>query len=152
HSNKADRKAVLQQLGRSWQRASTSCAQAWIQVTEDVRLTRDQLNTYVEELHRPGTQGFSIFQAIGCAVSGPAPFTLSFTDKDCHDAHSWNQLRALAAELGQRYSIVDDLPPDGPLSLICPGEWSYAWQDKLLESARRLQVAIREVDSARAAV
>ncbi|PJX21131.1 DNA helicase [Advenella sp. S44] len=152
HSNKADRKAVLQQLGRSWQRASTSCAQAWMQITEDVRLTRDQLNAYVKELHRPGTQGFSIFQAIGCAVSGPAPFTLSFADKDCHDTHSWNRLRALAAELGQRHTIVADLPPDGPLSLICPGEWSYAWQDKLLETARRLQIAIREVNSARTAL
>lgn len=152
HSNKADRKAVLQQLGRSWQRASTPCGQAWMQVTEDVRLTRDQLNAYVEELHQPGTQGFSIFQAIGRAVSGSVPFTLSFADKDCHDAHSWNRLRALAAELGQRHSIVADLPLDGPLSLICPGEWSYAWQDKLLETARQLRIAIREVNSARAAL
>lgn len=152
HSNKADRKAVLQQLGRSWQRTSTSCAQAWVQVTEDVRLTRDQLNAYVEALHRSGTQGFSIFQAIGHAVSGPVPFTLSFADKDCHDTHSWNQLRALAAELGQRYAIVADLPAHGPLSLICPGEWSYAWQDRLLETARRLRIAVQEVNSAREAL
>jgi len=152
HSNKADRKTVLQQLGRAWQRASTPGTQAWMQVTEDLRLTRDQLNAYVEELHQPGTQGFSIFQAIGKAVNGPIPFTLSFTNKDCHDIQSWNQLRALAAELGQRHAIVADLPSDGPLSLICPGEWSYAWQDKLLETARRLKIAIREVNSARTAL
>ncbi|QIM50045.1 DUF3320 domain-containing protein [Pusillimonas sp. DMV24BSW_D] len=150
HSNKADRKTVLQQLGRSWQRASTPCDQEWMQITDDVRITRDQLNAYVEELHRPGTQGFSIFQAIGRAVSGPVPFALTFVDKDCHDTHSWNQLRALATELGQRHAIVADLPFDGPLSLISPGEWSYAWQDKLLETAQRLQIAIREVNSARA--
>ncbi|MDX3894343.1 DUF3320 domain-containing protein [Pusillimonas sp.] len=152
HSNKADRKAVLQQLGRSWQRSSISCAEAWVQVTEDVRMSRDHLNDYVEALHKPGTQGFSIFQAIGRAVSGPVPFALSFADKDCHDTNSWNRLRTLAAELGQRYAVVADLPVDGPLSLVCPGEWSYAWQDRLLETARRLKIALKEVHSAREAL
>src|SRR5690606_16244237 len=65
---------------------------------------------------------------------------------------SWNQLRTLATELGQRHAIVADLPSDGPLSLVCPGEWSYAWQDKFLEAARRLQIALRDVNSAREAL
>lgn len=152
HSNKADRKVVLQQLGRSWQRATKPCAQAWIQITDDVRLTRDQLNAYVTALHTAGSQGFSIFQAIGHAASGPVPFMLGFANKDSHDAQSWNTLRALATELGQRHAVVADLPANGPLSLVASGEWSYAWQDKLLDTARRLKLAIREANAARNAL
>ncbi|PWL16429.1 DNA helicase [Falsochrobactrum shanghaiense] len=141
HSNKADRKTVLAQLGRSWERASAANAQDWVRVAEDLRLTRDQLNDYVDALHRPGTQGFSVYQAIG-RVAGRTPgFALRFDNKDCHDVASWNRLRSLAGDLGQRHRIVADLDPAGPLSLLDHGEWSFGWQDHYLASAQTLRKA-----------
>ncbi|WP_035025616.1 DUF3320 domain-containing protein [Gemmobacter nectariphilus] len=152
HSNKADRKSVLTQLGRSWDRASAAKAEEWVRVSEDLRLTRDQLNAYVDALHRPGTQGFSVYQAIGrCA--GPAPgFTLQFDNKDSHDAASWHRLRALAGDLGQRHRIVAGIDPAGPLALLDHGEWSYGWQDSYLASAKALRAARRAVLAARQAL
>ncbi|RRH73823.1 DUF3320 domain-containing protein [Falsigemmobacter faecalis] len=141
HSNKADRKSVLTQLGRSWDRATSAQAEDWIRVSEDLRLTRDQLNAYVDALHRPGTQGFSVYQAIGrCA--GPAPgFALRFENKDCHDPAGWHRLCNLARELGERHRIVADLDQGGPLSLLDQGEWSFGWQDRCLAAARALREA-----------
>lgn len=72
HSNKADRKAVLTQLDRSWDRASGHSTADWVRVTDDLRVTRDQLNGYVAALHLPGTQGFSVYQAIGRVAKQPA--------------------------------------------------------------------------------
>lgn len=152
HSNKADRKSVLAQLGRSWDRASTAAAQEWVRVADDLRLTRDQLNDYVDALHRPGTQGFSVYQAIGRCAGNDAGFALRFDNKDCHDAASWQRLRDLAGSLGLRHRIVADLDPDGPLSLLDRGEWSFAWQDSYLSCAQALRTARAEADAARQAL
>ncbi|WP_291237599.1 DUF3320 domain-containing protein [Gemmobacter sp.] len=152
HSNKADRKTVLTQLGRSWDRASAAKPEEWVRVSEDLRLTRDQLNAYVDALHRPGTQGFSVYQAIGkCAGVAPG-FALRFDNKDSHDAASWHRLRQLAADLGQRHRIVADIDPAGPLSLLDHGEWSFGWQDSYLNSAKILREARTAAMTARQAL
>ncbi|MDO5604803.1 MAG: DUF3320 domain-containing protein [Paracoccus sp. (in: a-proteobacteria)] len=152
HSSKADRKSVLTQLGRSWERASAAKAANWIRVADDLRLTRDQLNAYVDALHRPGTQGFSVYQAIGKVAGRAAPFALRFDNKDCHDTESWQRLCALAAELGVRHQIISDLDPAGPLSLLDRGDWSFGWQDSFLDSARTLRGALSAAKGARAAL
>lgn len=141
HSNKADRKKVLTQLGRSWDRSAAAHAQDWVRIAEDLRLTRDQLNAYVDALHRPGTQGFSVFQAIGRVAGGAAPFALRFDNRDCHDAESWQRLRRLAEDLGLHHRMVADIDPQGPLSLLDHGEWSFGWQDAYLGHARALRQA-----------
>ncbi|HQU69964.1 MAG TPA: DUF3320 domain-containing protein [Albidovulum sp.] len=141
HSNKADRKSVLTQLGRSWDRASAAKAEEWVRVAEELRLTRDQLNAYVDALHRSGRQGFSVYQAIGRCAGGAPGFALRFDNKDSHDAASWHRLRALAGDLGQQHRIVADIDPAGPLSFLDHGEWSFGWQDSYLASAKALREA-----------
>ena len=70
HSNKTDRKTVLAQLGRGWDRASGGSEEKWIEVTEELKLSRDRLNAYVEALHAKGAQGFSVFDAVASVVPG----------------------------------------------------------------------------------
>lgn len=152
HSSKADRKSVLAQLGRSWDRASGSTEQDWVRIGEDLRLTRDELNAYVEALHRPGTHGVSVFQAIGLVARGAPGVTLSFAGKDAHDAEGWRKLKDLAADLGRQHTVVSDLDPAGPVSLLDGGEWSFAWQDAFLAAARTLRAALDEQDTAREAL
>ncbi|MDT1062178.1 DUF4011 domain-containing protein [Paracoccus sp. CPCC 101403] len=152
HSNKADRKAVLGQLGRSWDRAIEPDGGQWVRVTDDLRLSRDQLNAYVTALHRPGTQGFSVFQAIGRVVGGPKPLPLRFAGKDCHDADSFARLSALARDLGTRHAVVADLDPTGPLALLRATEWSFGWQDGFIDAARNLRLALDELGASRVAL
>ena len=139
HSNKADRKAVLAQLGRSWDRAADVSAQDWVKVSDDLRLTRDALNGYVRALHAPGSQGFSVFQAIGRAVAGKAPFTLQFAGKDCHDQASYQRLRELAGILGRRFGIVGNSAERPSLVLVAAKQWSYQWEDGFLAAAAELR-------------
>ncbi|QUS37222.1 DUF4011 domain-containing protein [Falsirhodobacter algicola] len=149
HSSKADRKSVLTQLGRSWDRASRAAPEEWVRVGGDLRIARDQLNAYVAALHRPGTQGFSVFQAIGKVAAGGSGFALRFAHKDAHDAEGWRALRDLARELGAQHRIVADLDPAGPLSMLDGGEWSFGWEDAFLEAARALRAAQGEGRAAR---
>ncbi|AGT08841.1 DUF3320 domain-containing protein [Paracoccus aminophilus] len=139
HSNKADRKKVLQQLDRSWARASSQDAQDWIRVSDDLHLTRDQLNAYVEALHRKGTQGFSVYAAVGRAIQTAPPFTLSFANKDCHDPQAWAALATLAENLGALHNRIADLDPNGPISLLDRGEWSFGWQDRFTAASAKLE-------------
>ncbi|WP_372802158.1 DUF4011 domain-containing protein, partial [Paracoccus seriniphilus] len=125
HSNKSDRRSVLDQLGRSWERAGEASDSEWVQVTDDLSVTRDQLNAYVTALHRPGTQGFSVFQAVGHAAKAQMPFRLSFDNKDAHDAETYRHLQRLSEAVGRCHQIVAGRPP---LPLIRSDDWSFGWQ------------------------
>lgn len=142
HSNKSDRKSVLSQLGRSWKRAAQNSEAEWIRVTDDLSVTRDQLNAYVAALHERGTQGFSIFQAIGETTGEMPPFRLSFQNKDAHDSESYARLRGIAESLGRCHEIIEERQP---LPLIQADDWSFAWQAELLEQTAVLASVTHEL-------
>ena len=127
---------MIAQLGRGWDRASGSSEAQWVELTDKLRISRDGLNAYVEALHAKGSQGFSVFDAVGRVASGEAPFELSFASRDAHDEQSYNHLVDRAAELGRTHEAVGDGPA---LSLIRRDEWSLQWQEDILDSARTLR-------------
>ncbi len=142
HSHKTDRKSVVAQLGRCWDRASGSTEEQWIEVTDDLKLKRDELNAYVKALHAKGSQGFSVFDAIGRTASGKAPFELSYSSKDAHDVKSYKRLATLAGDLGLAWKVVG---PGPRFSLIRREEWSYQWQAAVLEAAGDLRMALGDL-------
>ena len=144
HSNKADRKSVIDQLSRSWERASAISQIEWIKITDDLTVTRSQLNNYVSALHKKGTQGFSVFQAIGY-YSKEQPFSLMFDNKDAHDSESYERLRDLSQDVGRCYEIVVNYPE---LELVQTDSWSFAWQEKLIHQANSLKVATQDLFNA----
>ena len=142
HSNKTDRKSVLGQLGRGWDRASEGKEENWVELTEDLRLSRDQLNAYVEALHAKGSQGFSVFDAVASVARGAPPFEISFASKDAHDEQSYKRLVNLAADLGRMHAVVGTGPP---LSLIRGKEWSFQWEMEVLVAIESLRAALDDV-------
>ncbi|WP_417208483.1 DUF3320 domain-containing protein [Antarctobacter sp.] len=149
HSNKADRKSVLDQLGRSWDRQGEVSEADWIRVTDDLSITRTQLNEYVAALHRRGRQGFSVYDAVGYAARADVPFRLFFDNKDTHDAESYAHLRSLAEAVGRCHEIVRDRPA---LPLVGADEWSFGWQEKLLQRAEDLRAVTRDLAEGAAAL
>ena len=145
HSNKTDRRSVLTQLERGWNRALVDTEAQWIDVTEQLRLSRDQLNAYVKALHAKGTQGFSVFEAISSVAAGEPPFKISFASKDAHDRQSYNRLVDLAGDLARTYAVVRTGPP---LSLICREDWSLQWDAEIMETIRSLRIALDELQHA----
>ena len=145
HSNKTDRKSVLAQLGRGWDRTSGGTEEKWIEVTEDLRLSRDQLNAYVEALHAKGSQRFSVFDAVASVAPGEPPFKISLASKDVHDEESYKHLLNLAADLGRMYAVVGTGPP---LSLICGKEWSFQWETEVLVAIESLRAALDKLKCA----
>ena len=145
HSNKTDRKSVLAQLGRGWDRTSGGTEEKWIEVTEELRLSRDQLNAYVEALHAKGSQGFSVFDAVASVAPGEPRFKISFASKDAHDEESYKHLVNLAADLGRTHAVVGTGPS---LSLIRGEEWSFQWEKEVLVAIESLRKALEELKRA----
>ncbi|WP_339948029.1 DUF3320 domain-containing protein [uncultured Albimonas sp.] len=149
HSNKTDRKAVLSQLGRSWDRVASDPKREWVEVTESLRVRRDQLNGYVEALHRQGTQGFSVFDAIGMTASGLPEVSLGFASKDAHDAESFRHLVTLARDLQRTHDAVGGRQV---FRLVGSDDWSFAWEARLIEVTDALGAASRQLRDRTAAV
>ncbi|SDF35566.1 DUF4011 domain-containing protein [Limimaricola pyoseonensis] len=139
HSSRAERGAVLAQLGRAWNRAAPGSARDWGRTNAALAESRDALNAYAAALHRPGAQGFSVFDAIGRIADGAPGLRLSFAGPDAHDTESYARLRDLSAELGRLHAIA----PRGPAaSLIAARDWSFAWQEGFLDAAAALADAL----------
>ena len=145
HSNKTDRKSVLAQLGRAWDRASGGTEEKWIEVTEELRLSRDQLNAYVEALHAKGSQGISVFDAISSVAAREPSFNVAFGSKDAHDEERYKHLVNLAADLGRTYAVVGTGPS---LSPIRRKEFSYRWEAEVLQAIEALRTALGELKRA----
>ena len=139
HSNKTDRKRVLTQLGRGWDRASAANEGEWIATTEKLRIKRDQLNTYVEAVHAKGTQGFSVYEAVSWTAAAPNGLSLQFDNKDAHDQQSFEAILDMAEELGRTHKAIGNGPA---LPLVGQAEWSYAWEEQIVDRAKSLRVAI----------
>lgn len=141
HSNKADRRHFLGQLKAAWEHGGRSDASEWIAINERLRLRRDELNAYVEALHKRYSNGWTPFLALGIAlkaVEAPAP-SLSWSERDAHDAQTLSELEDLAGELSLVFGSVERQPA---LDLVNVNEWSSGWQDGVLAAAQSLQNAI----------
>ncbi|WP_299612488.1 DUF3320 domain-containing protein [uncultured Tateyamaria sp.] len=138
HSSKAERKNVIRQLGQAWERPSDGQAEAeWARISTELGLERDQLNEYVEALHRRHENGLTVFEAVGLA-SREVPFSLCWERMDAHDNETRESLRRLARELGE---VAPRVRNPGALRLIeePEGGWSNAWTSELLTAASALE-------------
>jgi very-short-patch-repair endonuclease len=138
HSSKADRKHFLGQLKAAWEHGNGVDASEWVAINERLRIHRDQLNDYVDALHRRYTNGWTPYLALGIAlkaVDTPAP-DLSWAERDAHDAATQRALEDMATEAGLIYASVERHPA---LDLVDAQDWSSGWQDTLIDAARSLR-------------
>ena len=129
HSAKASKKEVLAQLEQALAVASNAPPQGWDALCRDLATTRDQLNAYVREMHRPRATGESLYRMLGRlsllddGPTCPPPANPAAATQDQLDA--W---KATVAELQQRGVPVD--PVDRfPLRGIGRSEWSFSLPD-----------------------
>jgi len=150
HSNKANKKEIIQQLSQSWKSRREWEKVNWEQNAEKLKSLRDDLNDFVAALHQPGLTGLSPRKAIGrVSYWGEAhAFRLNWTG-DIEASPTKNKedrlkLEELAKTVGSCFSELDahDIETFG---FIEQAEWSNAWQAELIEKANKLSVAIEEL-------
>ena len=155
HSNKANKRALLDQLDAAWKRRGEHSPAEWEKTATRLADLRGRLNGLVDALHQPGPAGISARDAIGRSLrygdlhrveldwpKNQGPVGLA------PDAEAFTDLCEVAKRLGQQFSQIeqDDI---NTFPTVLHGEWSFAWQSKLIASARRLGSASQDLLTSR---
>ncbi|WP_197452848.1 DUF3320 domain-containing protein [Rosistilla oblonga] len=138
HSNKAERKGVLNQLEASWKRRRRPAADDWLGVSERLQVRRDQLNAYVAAIHARYPNGWSVYEAMGVSIREPSggPVSLSWPRTKQHSRDEFVTLQKCVDDLGMAWSA---LPNDVSLARVRVNEWSMAWQADFLSVCEELK-------------
>lgn len=101
HSNKANKAAVVRQLGLALERASTPSQLEWERLGSRLQQARDRLNAHAAELHRHWPNGLTPHAAMGIIIrdNNLPDVPLHWPNANFHDAAAHDQLFQKAAEL-----------------------------------------------------
>lgn len=143
HSNKANKREVIDQLGKAWASRTTLTADEWAERARQIRALRDDLNALVKALHTPGASGVAPRAAIARAVAWSDEHRVRLDwqgnlDEDpVRSKEQWTDLLDLADRLSSAFEAVSAADQDA-LSLIQADDWSLAWQGDIAACAGRL--------------
>jgi len=139
HSSKARKLDVLQQLGRAWESKGSIDANQWRREADKLKAMRDQLNSFVSQLHCKRHNGLTAYRAIGQILAGQeiAKLGLQWPSVDVHDTDGLDQLRELADRLDVNAHEVGKIA-DSPLAQISHDDWSPHWQQEIIQTAQQL--------------
>jgi very-short-patch-repair endonuclease len=135
HSNKARKLEVLENLRKAWDAQGGIDADEWQKEACRLKTLRDQLNDFVEHLHRKRHNGLTAYSAIGRIVSGNEipKLGLTWSSPDIHSKDDLFELEELVEELDINAGQVGGIA-DSPLALISNGDWSPNWTQSLLKA------------------
>lgn len=141
HSSRTERRGFLQQMHASWTAALSSHRDDWSSLCGRLQISRDQLNSYVHELHRIRESGWSIFEAMGLSVL--------HTEKEIPVA-GWSADRTFTKDqLQQLRQSVQELGIAAPAAqspripkYLTHDRWTPDWEQQLLLQTESLQTAV----------
>ncbi len=147
HSAKASKKDVLAQLQAGLSAASMSEPPEWRQLCEELELTRDQLNTYVRELHEPRATGESLYQVLGrLSLLGDGPRVVIPTDNMILISQEQLSIWRREIVLIQERAGTIDPPHEHPLRGIGRAEWSFSLPEEVRECLSKATDSARQLD------
>jgi len=156
HSNKANKRAVLDQLGAAWASATEHTATDWAKRADVLSGVRTRLNGLVRSLHAPGPAGISPRDAIARVArwSELHPATLDWgSDLARPDRAPSVQAFDTLMECARRLGLaVSQVTPDDreAFAAVQHHDWSYAWATRVAETARDFTTALGAMRRARA--
>lgn len=147
HSNKARKLDVLQQLSRAWEAKGPVDANEWKREAQRLKMLRDELNKFVEQLHLRRRNGLTAYIAIGRIVAGSdqPQLGLSWPSSDFHDENDLLKLEDLADKIDINAQQVGAIS-DSPLTNITHGEWSPSWQEAIVKASGLLTSALDSLE------
>ena len=141
HSNKANKKSVLDQLGTAWTQREAASQSDWIERANELEVLRHHLNRYVQELHHKHLIGLS---PRVIRFQDEHPLRLKWeTNLQQAPIKSKSDVDALletAKELSIAFAEVADLEPES-FAAIKQTDWSNQWQITTVDLANKIAVS-----------
>lgn len=145
HSNKANKKSVLDQLGAAWTQRESATQSDWVSKAQKLEKVRHGLNNYVAELHCRHALGLSAHDAMARVVrfSYEHPLRLEWPEDQSQapvrKKADLDPYLETARELGVAYGEVEDLDP-AHFESIAQLEFSNQWRTAAVAFANRMQI------------
>lgn len=137
HSNKAERKKFLAQLEANWNNNRRVQGNDWVSISDQIKIRRDQLNTYVETINQLQPNGWTAFDAFWESANGSDCPDVHFdwNESERHDQETYKRLESVAVGLGDSYqSIANEVA----FPMVSATDWSVKWENELLSEANEL--------------
>jgi len=144
HSNKANKRAILEQLKKSWTTRETASSNEWNDNADKLFNIRKSLNAYVNELHQESPLGITPRQAISRFVrykditKVDLGWGHSFENAPINSKEDLNDFYETAKTLGLAFSDIEDLNLSD-ISIVQNTDWSNAWQSELISTIKKVK-------------
>ncbi|GAB5388133.1 MAG: DUF3320 domain-containing protein [Alphaproteobacteria bacterium] len=157
HSNKSNKKDVIQQLGRAWQdRSPDNPTNERNADAAKLKQLRDELNAMVKAVHQPGPSGISPYQALGRALNSTAPFRLDWEGAGLAadpitSPEAREELQDLAHRLGlAALSVTEE--DRNVFDGMQQTDWSHGWRQALTDQVQQSLQASQDLRKAATAL
>lgn len=149
HSHKSSKAEVLRQLGEAWDAKGALSSEEWQRETSRLKELRDELNGFVEALHKVHSNGLTIHDAIWRSVANDGNLvpTLRWSPRTEHSREQMEQMSDEVRRLELTHLGLEALPPD-VLGSVGAREWNNAFQASLIAATQGLQSATASYEAA----
>lgn len=143
HSNKANKKRVLEQLSNAWTRRESASQSIWVDRAKKLKEIRHSLNDYVQELHKKSLLGFSTREAMSRVIRYEKihPLRLEWDDSpeqvSVRTEEQVDKFLQCARALGIAFADVADIE-QGIFFDVEQKAWSNQWRSDVLELSRKI--------------
>lgn len=157
HSNKANKKAVLEQLRVATDRRDRAKSEGWIESVRELKEKRDRLNNFVQALHKKSIYGLSARNAIARDVLYKNKHSLSLSSVWPKEAWRENYESApvnSAVKLDEMlkavklaalaYNDTSHLNPS-QFRILKARRWSNSWQGQVVDCLARYKTAVHDL-------
>lgn len=141
HSNKANKKDVLNQLKQSWDNANVSIENNWVNKSNALLNIRNELNQVVKALHTPGTNGLTPYYAMGMCIKNnnyADLIQLSWNSSNAHNIDDFNKLKDLVHKIRIQSETCSNILKTNTLNYITNNSWEPIWQQSIVAESKKL--------------
>ena len=150
HSNKANKKAVLDQLRVAVDKREILQSEGWLDSVRILKTKRDNLNAYVGALHKKSAYGISVRDAISRDVLYKGSHRLDlaweqgFESAPVTTEDQLEQLLQTVRDLAVAYDDVSAVNPNA-FSMIKAKSWSNAWQASVVKCLKQFNDVVSDL-------
>ena len=150
HSNKANKKAVLEQLRMATDRREEAKSEGWVESVQALKGKRDRLNSFVEALHKKSKYGISAREAIARSVRYKDKHTLELGWQNGFEnapVKTADQLKEMLEEVKMAALAYKDVSRlhTPQFRILHARNWSNAWQSSVVDCLKRYKSILEKL-------
>ncbi len=147
HSNKANKKAVLEQLKKATDRRHHANSLGWVDSVKVLKGKRDRLNIFVKALHKKSIYGLSARDAIARDVLYKTdhflslPWPTGFESAPVDSGSQMDKMFKTAKIAALAYNDISQLNA-ADFRILKARKWSNAWQSQVIDNLKRYKSSL----------